>query len=139
MKILFNLILLPLLLIGCVTVSPINSVPMHPKGLTPEEARAIYNAQMNVDQSDYPYSISNRSEAESRTKPVLYPKQKSPRSTPAPSSKRTNTGSTPLKCGSYPRTCGQMKSCSQARQALQCGMHSLDRDDDGIPCEKICG
>ncbi|MHA3078850.1 excalibur calcium-binding domain-containing protein [Acinetobacter sp. ANC 5502] len=42
-------------------------------------------------------------------------------------------------CGSYPRTCGQMKSCAQAREALKCGNTRLDRDHDGIPCESICG
>ncbi|TCB86632.1 excalibur calcium-binding domain-containing protein [Acinetobacter sp. ANC 3791] len=42
-------------------------------------------------------------------------------------------------CGSYPRTCGQMKSCSQAREALKCGNTRLDRDHDGIPCESLCG
>lgn len=139
MKALIKLILLPLLLIGCVTVSPINTVPMSPKGLTSEEARAIYNAQINVDQTDYPYNVSNRSDNYPKTKPVLYPKQKLPRPTQTATPKRTNTGSASLKCGTYPRTCGQMKSCSQARQALQCGMHSLDRDNDGIPCEKLCG
>lgn len=42
-------------------------------------------------------------------------------------------------CGSYPRTCGQMKSCAQAREALKCGNTRLDRDHDGIPCESLCG
>ncbi|BBP43526.1 thermonuclease family protein [Thiosulfativibrio zosterae] len=37
------------------------------------------------------------------------------------------------------RTCGQMTSCSEAYFYLnQCGVGSLDRDRDGIPCEKIC-
>lgn len=38
------------------------------------------------------------------------------------------------------RTCGQMDSCEEARFHLtQCGVKSLDRDNDGIPCESICG
>ncbi|TEU23414.1 excalibur calcium-binding domain-containing protein [Alkanindiges illinoisensis] len=44
-----------------------------------------------------------------------------------------------IKCRSYPRTCGAMTSCQQARQALKCGNDRLDRDGDGIPCESICG
>lgn len=38
------------------------------------------------------------------------------------------------------RTCKQMNSCEEARFYLtQCGVKSLDRDKDGIPCESICG
>src|SRR5690606_20682840 len=37
-----------------------------------------------------------------------------------------------------PRTCGQMVSCEQAKQALKCGNTKLDRDKDGVPCESIC-
>lgn len=37
------------------------------------------------------------------------------------------------------RTCGEMNSCAEARFYLtQCGVSSLDRDKDGIPCESIC-
>jgi len=36
--------------------------------------------------------------------------------------------------------CGQMKSCAEARFYLtKCGLHRLDGDQDGIPCEKLCG
>ncbi|WP_083455615.1 excalibur calcium-binding domain-containing protein [Sphingopyxis sp. 113P3] len=32
-----------------------------------------------------------------------------------------------------------MNSCEEAYFYLnQCGLHRLDRDDDGIPCESIC-
>ncbi len=42
-------------------------------------------------------------------------------------------------CGSK-KTCGQMNSCAEARFYLnQCGLRRLDRDNDGIPCESICG
>lgn len=38
------------------------------------------------------------------------------------------------------RTCSQMTSCEEARFYLtQCGVSSLDRDKDGVPCESICG
>lgn len=38
------------------------------------------------------------------------------------------------------RTCSQMNSCEEARFYLaQCGVSSLDRDNDGVPCESICG
>lgn len=37
------------------------------------------------------------------------------------------------------KACTQMSSCSEARYHLeQCGNRRLDRDNDGIPCEKIC-
>ncbi|MDG2943174.1 excalibur calcium-binding domain-containing protein [Bisgaard Taxon 10/6] len=37
-------------------------------------------------------------------------------------------------------TCKEMDSCSEARYHLeQCGLSRLDRDNDGIPCESICG
>lgn len=35
-------------------------------------------------------------------------------------------------------TCGQMVSCEQARACLAAGRSSLDRDNDGVPCESIC-
>lgn len=41
-------------------------------------------------------------------------------------------------CGK--RTCSQMESCEEAKFHLtQCGVKSLDRDNDGVPCESICG
>lgn len=54
-------------------------------------------------------------------------------------SSKKSSSSSKSSCGSFPRTCGQMTSCSQAKQALQCGHTKLDRDKDGIPCETICG
>ena len=48
-----------------------------------------------------------------------------------------NSGSQ-FSCGK--RMCGQMNSCAEARFHLnQCGVRSLDRDRDGIPCESLCG
>ena len=42
-------------------------------------------------------------------------------------------------CGTK-KTCSQMVSCDEARYYLNsCGVSSLDRDKDGIPCESICG
>jgi len=36
-------------------------------------------------------------------------------------------------------TCGQMLSCAEARFYLtQCGLHRLDGDKDGVPCESLC-
>ena len=41
-------------------------------------------------------------------------------------------------CGSKD-TCGEMDSCSEAYYYLNtCGVGSLDRDKDGIPCESLC-
>lgn len=43
-------------------------------------------------------------------------------------------------CGEGKKYCKQMSSCSEARFYLQqCGISSLDRDRDGIPCENVCG
>ena len=41
-------------------------------------------------------------------------------------------------CKGLPRTCGEIVSCEQAKQALKCGNTKLDRDKDGVPCESIC-
>ena len=38
------------------------------------------------------------------------------------------------------RKCGEMGSCAEARFYLAtCGVRSLDRDKDGVPCESLCG
>ena len=42
-------------------------------------------------------------------------------------------------CGAK-KFCKEMKSCEEALFHLQqCKRKSLDRDQDGIPCEKLCG
>jgi hypothetical protein len=42
-------------------------------------------------------------------------------------------------CGTK-SVCGDMTSCAEAVYFnQQCGLSDLDRDHDGIPCEKICG
>lgn len=49
-----------------------------------------------------------------------------------------NAAAERFSCGK--RTCKEMSSCAEARFHLtQCGMRRLDRDNDGIPCESICG
>lgn len=36
-------------------------------------------------------------------------------------------------------TCGQMSGCDEAKFYLtQCGLKSLDRDGDGVPCASLC-
>ena len=41
-------------------------------------------------------------------------------------------------CGAK-RKCSQMNSCKEACfYYVKCGVKRLDRDKDGIPCEKIC-
>lgn len=41
-------------------------------------------------------------------------------------------------CG-LKRTCKQMTSCAEAKFYLtKCGVSSLDKDGDGIPCESLC-
>jgi hypothetical protein len=44
-----------------------------------------------------------------------------------------------FRCGGK-RVCGQMDSCEEANFYLnQCGLGRLDGDNDGVPCESICG
>lgn len=41
-------------------------------------------------------------------------------------------------CGGK-RTCGEMSSCAEAKFHLNsCGLHRLDGDNNGVPCEKLC-
>ncbi len=40
-------------------------------------------------------------------------------------------------CGTK-RYCRQMSSCEEAKQYLACGVSSLDKDGDGVPCESLC-
>lgn len=43
-------------------------------------------------------------------------------------------------CSDVARKCSEMSSCEEAEFALEhCGRAKLDRDDDGIPCENVCG
>ncbi len=43
------------------------------------------------------------------------------------------------KCG-HKRYCKDMSNCKEAMFYLnQCGLSKLDRDNDGIPCEALCG
>lgn len=42
------------------------------------------------------------------------------------------------KCGTK-RFCKQMTSCDEAKHYLNdCGVHKLDKDGDGVPCESLC-
>jgi len=44
-----------------------------------------------------------------------------------------------MKCETK-KYCKEMTSCKEAYFYLEkCGVYRLDRDKDGIPCEKICG
>lgn len=36
------------------------------------------------------------------------------------------------------RYCKQMTSCDEAHRYLKCGIRTLDRDGDGVPCESLC-
>lgn len=56
----------------------------------------------------------------------------------APKAEPTST-SVNSSCGSK-RYCKEMTSCEEARFYLtQCSLSHLDKDGDGIPCEKLCG
>ncbi|MGP1607560.1 MAG: excalibur calcium-binding domain-containing protein [Moraxella sp.] len=53
-------------------------------------------------------------------------------------SKGSAQGGTNQQCGTK-RYCSQMSSCSEAKYYLNtCGVSSLDRNNDGVPCESLC-
>ncbi|MDG1454006.1 MAG: thermonuclease family protein [Methylophilaceae bacterium] len=52
--------------------------------------------------------------------------------------KNTDKSNANLVCGAKTK-CGQMLNCSEAMFYLKsCGLHNLDGDSDGVPCESIC-
>ena len=56
----------------------------------------------------------------------------------APPSFADGASPTPI-CGTK-RVCGDMATCAEAYHYLtHCGLSDLDRNNNGIPCEKICG
>jgi len=62
---------------------------------------------------------------------------------PVSSSKSSATQALPTRnvagsCPNVKATCSQLSSCDQARACLAAGNRSLDRDNDGIPCESLC-
>lgn len=58
---------------------------------------------------------------------------------PTGSERQARDSSPAWRCGAK-RYCSEMTSCAEARYYLtQCGVRSLDRDGDGIPCEALCG
>lgn len=49
-------------------------------------------------------------------------------------------GSNKSLCDNRKTKCGEMKSCSEAMFYFKiCGLNRLDRDNDDVPCESICG
>ncbi len=53
-------------------------------------------------------------------------------------SKGSAQGGNDQQCGTK-RYCSQMSSCSEAKYYLNtCGVSSLDRNNDGVPCESLC-
>jgi len=41
-------------------------------------------------------------------------------------------------CPGFQYTCSQL-TCDQAYACLNAGANDLDRDNDGVPCEAVCG
>lgn len=75
-----------------------------------------------------------------RVPPWYWRKSEKTRSSTSEPSSDLKEGNNKLsgQCGAK-RTCGQMNSCEEAKFYLvQCGVSSLDRDNDGVPCESIC-
>jgi deoxyribonuclease-1 len=66
-------------------------------------------------------------------------------STPVQSAPVTNTPSSPKSTSKsgfscdVKKTCGQMKTCAEAKFQLKtCANHSIDGDGDGKPCASLC-
>jgi len=79
-------------------------------------------------------------EVKTQTETVTPPPSTTPTApVPVTTSTQPSTPSTTgFTCGSK-KTCGQMTSCAEAKFYLNnCGVSSLDRDKDGIPCEDLC-
>lgn len=65
---------------------------------------------------------------------TLQPAAAEPEKSPAPSSAGRLAPNCERKV-----TCGSLESCAQACGFYQqCQLGTLDRDDDGIPCESMC-
>lgn len=41
-------------------------------------------------------------------------------------------------CSNLPTHCADIADCADAQRALRCGMTRLDRDHDGVACDKDC-
>ncbi len=56
----------------------------------------------------------------------------------SPVSKTPPTSKQPANCSNLPRRCADIQNCADAQRALRCGMTRLDRDHDGVACDKQC-
>lgn len=85
----------------------------------------------NVTQVPNPFGTTGYKDSST---PTIVTKAK-----PKAKASRTKTApSQSVNCGSLPATCYAMTSCAQAQAAYKCGNTRLDRDHDGIPCDKLC-
>lgn len=41
-------------------------------------------------------------------------------------------------CSNLPTRCADIADCADAQRALKCGITRLDRDNDGVACDKQC-
>ena len=73
----------------------------------------------------------NKSDPDSDSEPLTQ-NETTPAATLSPENDSTDN------CGGK-RHCKQMSSCTEAKHYLHdCGVSSLDRNGDGVPCEKLC-
>ena len=87
----------------------------------------------NVTQVPNPFGATGYKDSST---PTIVTKAK-PKAKSHPASAKT-APSQSVNCGSLPTTCYAMTSCAQAQAAFKCGNTRLDRDHDGIPCDKLC-
>ena len=100
----------------------------HPNPIYPQDFRRGGSSGTTKTKVNISNQISNSGGSSSTDKTKV--------STSSQSIKQSKSGGG--SCSGIKRTCGAMSSCAEARRALQCGVSSLDRDKDGIPCEKLC-
>ena len=116
-------------LLGLLVVSSLHSGLIHANGRQPCDRGAGGISHCQGDRF-----VCNNGTISRSTK-ICNPTQFSP-----PVTRRAGPAqSGALSCGSK-RRCGEMDSCAEARHYLtKCGVRSLDRDGDGVPCESLCG
>ncbi|MEZ5452905.1 MAG: excalibur calcium-binding domain-containing protein [Thiothrix sp.] len=116
-----------LMLAGCVATPSVDNPAAAPKELGGKQ----------------PVTVISATPSPVRTPQTLPPKLAAPKKLPEtvkpPAIGKSEIVDFVGYCGSK-RYCTQMQSCQEARFYLnKCGLDRLDKDNDGIPCESLCG
>ena len=96
-----------------------------------EQLKAELEQSKSAESDNCDKQSKNQSDSDSDSKP---PAQNETSTAETHSPENDNTDN----CGGK-RHCKQMSSCAEAKHYLHdCGVSSLDRNGDGVPCEKLC-